>query len=76
MEVEPDSRDFIERCMPCLFRGIGTVAAEPAWYAGWRLLVLPSIARRDAGPFDYVTARNWIDAQLQSRARVLERLPR
>jgi len=35
VEVEADSRDFIERCMPCLFRGIGGVEHEPPWYAGW-----------------------------------------
>ena len=74
--MEADTRDFFERCMPCLFRGIGGVAAEPPWYSGWRLLVLPSIPRRDAGPFDYLTARSWIDTQLQSRAAELVRLPR
>ena len=75
VEVEADRRDWFERCMPCIFRGIGAIAPEPAWYADWRLLVLPSVPRKDAGPYDYVTARTWIDSQLSARAAELARLP-
>lgn len=76
VEVEKDTRDIFERCMPCIFRGIGGVAPEPAWYADWRMLVLPSMPRKDAGPYDYVTARNWLDSQMQARSAELARLPR
>jgi len=75
VDVERDSRDFFERLFPCIFRGIGTVEPEPAWYSDYRLLVLPGVPSKDT-PYDYRTARNWIDLKVDYEKDSLARVPR
>ncbi len=72
-EVEHEEKDVFERCFPCLFRNIGHIEAEPAWYSDWRMLILPGPASRDV-PYDYPTARGWIDVQIRGRQEELNRL--
>jgi len=73
-DVEPERKDLFERFFPCIFRGIPRVEPEPAWYADWRLCVLPSVPSRSGGPFDYRSARDWLDSQADARGAELDRL--
>ena len=71
-----DEPDLIERCMPCLFRSIDRGRSEPAFYADWRLLVLPGLPNDTGTPFDYKTARQWLDSRIAYKPEEYARVTR
>lgn len=72
-EVEPEERDFMERCMPCLFKGIRTIEPEAPWYADCRLITLPDARNMDA-PYDYGQAKYYLETMAKAAERQRERL--
>lgn len=75
-EVEKEDKDVLERCMPCLFKGIGTIEPEPAWYSDFRMLVLTGPPSKAGGPFDFRTAKDWLDTRVTSSPLEYQRIPR
>lgn len=72
-EVEPEEKDWLERCMPCLFKGIRTIEPEAPWYADCRLVTLPD-ARNMDHPYDYAQAKYYLETMAKAAERQRERL--
>ena len=72
-DMHDETPDLLDRCFPCIFRGLGEVEPDPPMYADCRVLIIPGL-KHHSGASNSALAYEWLGNQIEARGKELERL--